>query len=948
MASSLIAGLCLGYCTMAPCAPVARAQQASPAEAPALHALLVDLAAGEPRDSRRLAIGDTEALGSFLASEGYGVKTLVKPRRPEILSQLARVAQSLRPEDAAVLVFSGLVLRHEVTGDYFFLSSEAEDGLVDEVGIQLDHLMAYLRAVPATRKVVLFDLTFGGSALKHETRGWLATTVRAFLEKPDSISRPPPVPARSFRELFADIVSQDAAQAVLGCVRQLGDARQPAVGSLILNALQTPVSDLDGDGVLSVSELFELLDRELGAAAQPGALDCSFTTHIDMDLARLAITPEDSIAKYLETLKRWRGRGWIELETYLKSSSLIDKWRQSLDSDTPLNRADSHRVDQLIGLLASGGPEQERAQILDDLMPARYALLVGVSDPSGFSFEGVDNDLELMRQLLHEDFAFDRVDVLSGAKARRTAILGAIAELTSLLRRGSKLVLYFSGRGIEIRDEAKGVVGAFVAADPESSAATIRNDLLDSLLREHAAGGSDITVILDTAYVSGFDSPAYSVMACCREDEAGNEYPAPDGQVYGAFTWLLAHAVRELGITATYREILKQVNSRAETMNIDQRATFYGSGLHRSLFSSQVLAERTPYLLANQAADGTVSLDAGTLHGVTRGSIYEIYPSSTFRFAAARPTATVKVDNVSETRSSARIVEGDKIKALSRAVEIERFIPDPAMAVFFEGIDRSEGLRELRAAVAGYGNILVTDDEAAADVLVSEQDDLMVLRGRGAARAGASDNLPIRLRSFPTELPDEAAGSITWAAGQLAGWARWHGLREIRNPRARLDVEFSVRKSSARGTRALPTRCDAREGEALILEVTNYSAQAMYLALFSLSADGRTQLLFPAGEQAELLGARETWQHEIEAQLPPERSSITIVLKLFVTTEPADFRGLTDPEARSRRGPDSEPLSPLEELLATASLGTPRGPEKTTRIDNWATAEQTLQICGVW
>lgn len=136
--------------------------------------------------------------------------------------------------------------------------------------------------------------------------------------------------------------------------------------------------------------------------------------------------------------------------------------------------------------------------------------------------------------------------------------------------------------------------------------------------------------------------------------------------------------------------------------------------------------------------------------------------------------------------------------------------------------------------------------------------------------------------------------------------------------------------------------------ERLSIEITNTSQQNLYIALLDLSSDGSVELVYPQRGVQEFIAPGKTWSTQLQAYLPPGRDAVRDVLKLIATTSYADFSFLQQqavrgaPALQQTRG---HSRNPLEELLASASMGTTRG-TRPVDLEDWVTVDKVLEVRG--
>jgi hypothetical protein len=427
----------------------------------------------------------------------------------------------------------------------------------------------------------------------------------------------------------------------------------------------------------------------------------------------------------------------------------------------------------------------------------------------------------------------------------------------------------------------------------------------------------------------------WALISGSASDEYSHEYKE-GGKTYGALTWNLAKRIREVGTDATYREVMDVVKARVNQQYPQQHPQLEGPGRDQFVFSDRSI-QPEPVVLASPAAGGEITLRAGQVHGVTAGSIYDVYSPGTRSLEDAEDAiARIEIASVQVTTATARVLEGEVTELASRAIEREHQWPDPVLRVHLEGVDASAPLQAVRDGLASLNHISLLDEAEGYDVLVREDE---------------SGEFIVTEAGDPTEIAPRVAVADADAAAQviesLSGWARWFNILAIGNNRkSQLGIAFEVQPSAVEGAgRGVIDDRDidltVRVGDVYTVSVTNQSAQNIFLALLVMEDNGRVDLLYPYEGEEDIIGPGKTLSIPLQATLPDTRDAARDVIKVFASTQPADFGILTQDAIRGTSR--SEALNPLEQLLAHASSGTTRA-AKRLNLDDWTTGERILEV----
>ena len=133
------------------------------------------------------------------------------------------------------------------------------------------------------------------------------------------------------------------------------------------------------------------------------------------------------------------------------------------------------------------------------------------------------------------------------------------------------------------------------------------------------------------------------------------------------------------------------------------------------------------------------------------------------------------------------------------------------------------------------------------------------------------------------------------------------------------------------------------EGENIEATVKNMSARDLYVTILDLSSDGSISIAYPpdAGA-AEVLKPGLAVSKVFKTFVPPGRSTVTDVLKVFCMSRPIDFRPLVRPGIRDV----NTAADPLEDLLTDAFAQRQVVPmeAKPLSLGDWTTAQRVLVV----
>jgi hypothetical protein len=612
----------------------------------------------------------------------------------------------------------------------------------------------------------------------------------------------------------------------------------------------------------------------------------------------------------------------------------------------------------------------------------KLALLVGIDNYENVSdLDGCVNDVENMKSLLRDKFGFKERDILTlvNEQATRKAILDTFQRhLIAQAQQGDIVVFHYSGHGSQMKDariggdEADQFDETIVPQDSRKPGVfDIPDDSINGLLRLLSEKTDNVTFISDSCHsgtvaraagkvrtvekderpppppdsfalgargtAGGEDGwrpedAKYVLLSGCRSDQLSHEYSA-EWRANGAFTYFFAKEVRAAKGKLTYQDIMDKVVGNVNARFGSQEPQIEGSSKSNYVFSDETsLAEN--HVLVDPLGSDRVMLKAGSVQGLTVGSLYDVYAPGTKTFSPpAAPIAKIELARVDAFRSEGKIAFGGPVQAASRALERQHRYTDRKLFVRYEGLEASKTLRRIKHELDSMPFIEPVPEARAYDLLLAERNGNIVTEG--------SDPTEISPR-VPVNTPD----AVTRVVKQVSLWASWFNVLSITNQTSSVDIDVRVERVAGQAMQSAPSdpneaQADFKPGEILQVTVENKSDQDVFLAVLDLSTDGSIALVFPSAPGAqEILAKRGTWTKKLRTTLPAGRNEVKDFIKVFATSTPVDFSFLTQTAVRGNGVQSNDPLS---QLLAQAVQGVSRG-VATVDLESWATAESVIRV----
>jgi hypothetical protein len=606
--------------------------------------------------------------------------------------------------------------------------------------------------------------------------------------------------------------------------------------------------------------------------------------------------------------------------------------------------------------------------------PRKLALLIGInkykySDPKNgfYNLHGCINDIHRMRNLLIGKFGFksDDVKLLPDDQATHQGILNAIQSfLRDQAKSGDIVVIHFSGHGSQASDPSKinqldETIVPYDSRDPQGKVSDITGDELATYVSELSAKTKFVTVILDSCHsgdligkglrmgqarsippdtrkhpqnipqnaraIEGFRRPnaTFAFVAAARSDETAKEYTV-QGSTYGALTYFFTQEVSPSGGQQTYQDVIGAIATDVSSRYPDQHVTLAGINKDGAIFADTSILSQ-PFVETTASNHAMVTLQAGTAQGVTRGSVYDIYPPQTKSFGSATPITSATITAVNSFDAAASLTKNVSIQNSSRAVEKIHKYPDQKLKIFLQSPENSQILQSIKAKLSSESNLDVSTTPAGCQFRVADEQGKVVIYAADAKKILSSIN---KTSSTQQDLLND-----------IGLWVKWYNLLSITNDQPGVQLKVRVLQDHPAAS-SDDGGVTVHPGDKFRLSFENPSGQSLYLAVLNLGDNGRVKTVYQSNSPLPPTGKFTTY--EFQASLPANRSSTTDILKIFATDQPVDFSFLNqEATVGSQKGLRPKGAkSPLGQLLAQAGLGYHRDLDAVP--SDWVTTSVTI------
>jgi hypothetical protein len=644
----------------------------------------------------------------------------------------------------------------------------------------------------------------------------------------------------------------------------------------------------------------------------------------------------------------------------------------------------------LLAAAVAGGPVA-RAQAPP--APGKRALLIGISKyahggDANNEWWDLDSapDVSALSTLLADKFGFAAADIqtlTTRSETTRASILAAFEQLIAGTHKGDVVFIHYSGHGTPVPDldgdEFDGVDESIVPSDYVSrkdGSRNITDDTLGALIKKLTAREpASVTLTFDSCFsgsqtrggrmvarggnfldpmpaprpgrdpdvtgLGGRDRVAsgYVVISASRNDQLSYETDDGSGGSMGLLSFALVKALRDATPNTTYRDLFDDVFETMIGRNPVQTPQLEGD-LDTKVLNGAASPVQ-PYIQTQVDGKGRVVLEAGSLHGVTPGSQFALYPRGTKTFNGQSSIGTATVAAVTATTAILTPPAGALIDALrfGRAVETAHKYGDAALRVDVSAAASLPRAAEVSAAIqrmADERELIRTTRGGAWDVKLNP--------ARGGVELIRPDGtIAETLRDSPS-----LAGDVTDA---IEHEARWQAIAALdhRDPEIGVEVRLVPADATldAQGvvTSAVPKapprapggQIVMQMGEYFMVEVRNTGKLDAFITVLDLSPNG---CIYPIWPHPKI--SRTVQENKLRAAADPRTSPWTLIrypyvfgvggpagnelLKVIATDVPADFSSLFSTPCASDMSRDiKSQTTPIGRLLARVARGNSRG-----------------------
>ncbi len=650
----------------------------------------------------------------------------------------------------------------------------------------------------------------------------------------------------------------------------------------------------------------------------------------------------------------------------------------------------------------------------------KHGLFIGIQNYRNVpSLRGSINDVKLIEGVLRERFGFKEKDFITllDKQATHTGIENAFKTLIDRVQPNDFVYIHYSGHGSSTADlngdEPGGEDQTWVSYGTrggnigEKDNYDVLDDEINSWLGAIYAKTHNVIFVSDSCHsgsVARGEAPVirglsrdersyplgkkqYSQLdkyygihiGSAQNDEFASETVGEDGKHYGLFTWHWAKALQQAQAGQTWNDVFKQTYSAITSLRGETQHPQMEGERNRQVFGGE-LTPLSATISVTKVQGDLIEIQAGSLAGVTVGSIYRLSNSS-------QNSPQLEITEVNAFVSQGKASRYGAFKPGDLVIEASHtYHFDPVKvylsADFPNGKDKNL-LQTLQTAFHRnkFPGYILNDDPYNVDlrlhflhpkrengeVIYENQDDALPKPFPNQApelwvltpeEGLFNKNLQIRFTNSQTgiKLLQENLKKIARireikalqsnSSQSLSGMLDIYHLTPVKacsvgKNCVELPQNLGLHKKTGPYSLQELGKLTVKKGELFSFSLHNQSEQDYYYYLLDISPDGAIYAIFPdsqermesarikAGEKRDLNEDVLLMMEEVGAE----------ILKLIVSTQPIDV-SLLEQDIFRQRG--SGNLNPLERLLVSVAHGQ-RG---LVRVPNaeWITEQVTFEV----
>ncbi|HEX9386239.1 MAG TPA: caspase family protein [Anaerolineales bacterium] len=432
-------------------------------------------------------------------------------------------------------------------------------------------------------------------------------------------------------------------------------------------------------------------------------------------------------------------------------------------------------------------------------------------------------------------------------------------------------------------------------------------------------------------------------LAASRSDQLS--YMMPDSATNGSIlthflTEFLADAARQNGPNVTYDDLFRWVSFKTASMRAAQTPQIEGR-TNAGLFGDGTVIKRSflPVVQSIESNPLRLQLNTGSLHGVTKGSRFDIYKNGTDVQNHDNKIGEIEIIETKPITSAGVVTKkvqadlpGTAFEAAQAVIAEYRFEGQP-LRVFIQPNIPTDKAKALLDAVGPLAFITMNGVTANSyDVMLGWDSD----NGNYSYRRATGD-IPSPTRDTDTAILKNRL---------LADW-RWRRLANLTLPgpsKVRINLlaaDGGALKRTEGGSIIL------RPGDRAQVLCTNNTRSPVFITLIYLKASGEIET-FPGPDEAngqQALNGDNTPRHLFDIEnITASRDTEVEILKIIATRRPANFSGISFSEEHGKRRTNGPTNALADVLLGLVDKEAKDVSVRSQDLDEWYTDQVVYEI----
>ena len=569
------------------------------------------------------------------------------------------------------------------------------------------------------------------------------------------------------------------------------------------------------------------------------------------------------------------------------------------------------------------------------------------------------NDIPLIKNtLLKQQFQSENIDIITEEAATRSGIENALNRLIEKAQPGDVVVIYFSSHGEQIeddnQDEVDGLDECIVPFDATFSSdkseykkyapAYFRDDYLGekiTRLRNKLTRKGDVLVGIDACHsgsgvrgvlkvrgnkapmvsnsfeqgraritdTSGVfsdknstrlnaDAATYVVISAAQAQELSVECYDDESNVVGSLSYAFSKSLNSIEGKITYRNLFARIEDMMRGKVPNQSPVLEGDGIDRELFGGRYESQK-PYFTINAKSSTaqSVLLNAGTVAGITTGSVVGFYP-----------VGTTDPLNSNPIQKGTVITSNNFTAAVKPEQEDSALLKNPCWVFLLETVYGKNKIKLGLDSLKNGNDQMIRDGLSGFQLVEFSPDCDLYLApsatGNGYALCYANSGVV-----FSDGLDIQGAEGIREV---LKRFDRFRYLRNLNFTEEGLSAKVELVFLDQQGNIDAVTmksrikfgRLELKEDDVVFLRITNTGSKKFYINIVDIQPDGKINPILPNKQVTDINNAPApiTWQDcEIESKAERlfKNYSIRIApphgeetFKVFLSSNPLDLEDI--------------------------------------------------------